>query len=106
MDRIILVAILAGLAMIYRKQQQLKFKIMATKAELLAIASELRGSIANIGADITRILEQNADNIPDDVIAEFRTLADDAKALADRTPEAESPEGPVESPEGPTEPTE
>ncbi len=71
---------------------------MATKQDLMNIAAELRSSLGNIGDDITRILEQNADNIPDDVVAEFRQIADQAKAIADRTPESESPEGPQEPP--------
>lgn len=76
-----------------------KLNQMATKAEVLAIAKEIGDALTNIGDDITRLVDANQDNIPDDVVAEFRSLADRAKAVADRTPEdTESPEEPVEPP--------
>lgn len=84
-------------------EQLLKIKQdMPTKAEFSALAQELRDAFLNISNDITRLTDQLAaggmtDAEEAEVLEEFRTLAADAKALADRTPEA---------PTEPTEPTE
>lgn len=65
--------------------------------QLLAIAAELRGTLGNIGNDITRLTDQVANgNTSPEVIAEFRSIADAAKAIADRTPEETEPEQPTE----------
>lgn len=88
----ILILNIIGLAFIILKQNK-----MATKQDLLNIAGELRSALSNIGDDITRLTDQIANGgISDDVIAEFRSLADGAKAIADRTPEEPTePEVPV-----------
>lgn len=71
---------------------------MPTKAEFQAIAQEFRDAFLNISNDITRLTDQLAaggmtDAEEAEVFEEFRTLAADAKALADKTPET-----PVEPP--------
>lgn len=76
-----------------------KLNNMATKEELLAIATEIKSSLGNLGDDITRLTDQVAGgNIGEDVIAEFRGIADQIKSLADRTPETTTP--PDETPQG------
>lgn len=65
---------------------------MPTKAEFQAVAQEFRDAFLNISNDITRLTDQLAaggmtDAEEAEVLTEFRTLAADAKALADKTPE-------------------
>lgn len=76
-----------------------KLNNMPTKAEFQAIAQEFRDAFLNISNDITRLTDQlGSGGLTDaeeaEVLEEFRTLAADAKALAEKTPET------------PTEPTE
>jgi hypothetical protein len=76
-----------------------KLNNMATKQELLAIATEIKASLGNLGDDITRLTDKvESGDVGDDVIAEFRGIADQIKSLADRTPEegTESPATPAE----------
>jgi len=80
-------------------------KNMPTKAEFQAIAQEFRDAFLNISNDITRLTNQLAaggmtDAEEAEVLEEFRTLAADAKALADKTPEA--PPTPEPEPGQPT----
>ena len=63
---------------------------MPTKAEFQAIAQEFRDAFLNISNDITRLTDQlGTGGLTDaeeaEVLEEFRTLAADAKALAERT---------------------
>lgn len=65
---------------------------MPTKAEFQAVAQEFRDAFLNISNDITRLTDQLGnpgltDAEEAEILAEFRTLAADAKALADRTVE-------------------
>lgn len=81
------------------KTINLKLNNVPTKSEFQAIAQELRDAFLNISEDITRLTD--AISVPGglseaeeaEIFAEFRTIAADAKALADKTPEA-----PVEPP--------
>ena len=76
---------------------------MPTKAEFQAVAQEFRDAFLNISNDITRLTDQLGnpgltDAEEAEILAEFRTLAADAKALADKTPETPTeptPEPPV-----------
>jgi hypothetical protein len=75
------------------KSINLKLNNVPTKAEFQAVAQEFRDAFLNISNDITRLTDQLGnpgltDAEEAEVLAEFRTLAADAKALADRTPEA------------------
>lgn len=75
------------------KAINLKLDTMPTKAEFQAIAQEFRDAFLNISNDITRLTDQLAaggmtEAEEAEVLEEFRTLAADAKALADKTPEA------------------
>jgi hypothetical protein len=74
---------------------------MPTKAEFQAVAQEFRDAFLNISNDITRLTDQLStggltDAEEQEVIAEFRQLATDAKAIADRTTEPTTP--PIEPP--------
>ena len=82
-----------------------KLNNVPTKAEFQAIAQEFRDAFLNISNDITRLTDSLAnggltDAEEAEVLEEFRTLAADAKALADKTPEA--PTEPVPNPDTPT----
>lgn len=79
-----------------------KLNNMPTKAEFQAIAQEFRDAFLNISNDITRLTDQlGAGGLTEaeeaEVLEEFRTLAADAKALAEKTPEA--PTEPTPNPE-------
>lgn len=92
MDRLLLVAILAGLAVIYRKQRCLTQKLlnMPTKEEFDAAFAEIGDSLTNVSEDITQLTdslaagdlsaEQEAD-----VFTKLRGVADTIKQIADRT---------------------
>lgn len=74
------------------KAINLKLDTMPTKTEFQAIAQEFRDAFLNISNDITRLTDQLAaggmtEAEEAEVLEEFRTLAADAKALADKTPE-------------------
>ena len=76
-------------------------KNMPTKAEFQAIAQEFRDAFLNISNDITRLTDQLAaggmtEAEEAEVLEEFRTLAADAKALADKTPDQQTPTEPTE----------
>ena len=78
-----------------------KLNNVPTKAEFQAIAQEFRDAFLNISNDITRLTDQLAaggmtDAEEAEVLEEFRTLAADAKALADKTPETQTPTEPTE----------
>lgn len=65
---------------------------MPTKAEFQAVAQEFRDAFLNISNDITRLTDALGnpgltDAEEAEILAEFRTLAADAKALAERTAE-------------------
>lgn len=67
---------------------------MATKQELLDEFAKQNEAIANIGADIDRILEGAGDNIPAEVLAAAKEQTAKLQDLAARNPEPETP--PVE----------
>lgn len=69
---------------------------MPTKAEFEAALTEVTTSLENIAADITRLTDQLAtgglsDAEEQEVFAQLRAVADRAKAIADATPEPETP---------------
>jgi len=77
-----------------------KLNNVPTKAEFQAVAQEFRDAFLNISNDITRLTDSLANGGLTDaeeveVLEEFRTLAADAKALAERTPEATEPTEPT-----------
>lgn len=68
-----------------------------TKAEFQQALDEVTGSLDNIAADITRLTDQleagglsEADEA--EVFSQLRAVADRAKAIADTTPESETPQ--------------
>lgn len=74
-----------------------KLNNVPTKAEFQAVAQEFRDAFLNISNDITRLTDALGnpgltDAEEAEILAEFRTLAADAKALADRTAEPPTPE--------------
>lgn len=63
-----------------------------SKEEFSGLATEIRTALQNLSADITRLTDslQNGgltEAQEEEVYNEFRTLADEIKTLADRTPE-------------------
>lgn len=83
-----------------------KLNNMPTKAEFQAAFDEVGGALTNIAQDITQLtdsLESGDLSATEeaDVFAQLRGIADQAKALADRT---KAPGETVESPEQPDSP--
>lgn len=71
---------------------------MPTKEEFQAAFAELGGSLTNISEDITRLTDslQSGELTAEEeteVYNQLRGIADQAKAIADRTAEAGAPEG-------------
>lgn len=74
-----------------------KLNNLMTKLEFQTALDEVTGSLDNIAADITRLTDQletgglsEADEA--EVFAQLRAVADRAKAIADTTPDAETPQ--------------
>jgi septation ring formation regulator EzrA len=71
---------------------QIKTKMAKSREEFGSLAAEIRASLTNLSDDITRLTDRLqggglTEAQEEEVYAEFRSLADDVKALADRTPE-------------------
>lgn len=67
-----------------------------TKQEWRGLAVEFRGIFLNIANDITRLTDQlQREDLTaqeeEEIFTEFRTLADEARAIAEKTPEQPQP---------------
>jgi hypothetical protein len=78
------------------KRINIKLINMPSKQEFQDALTEVTSSLENIAADITRLTDQLAnggltDAEEQEVFAALRAVADRAKAIADATPESETP---------------
>lgn len=69
---------------------------MATKQEFIDALNEVTGSLENIAADITKLTDQlQTGNLSEadetEIFNQLRGIADRARALADQTPDTETP---------------
>lgn len=92
----LLIMILLGVMLSYSflstELNLIKQEMARTKQEFTDLAAEVRTAFANIGEDITRLTDQLqrtdlTEAEEEEIFAEFRALADEANALAGRTPE-------------------
>jgi hypothetical protein len=75
----------------------LKLTNMPTKAEFQQALDEVTSSLENIAADVTRLTDQLengglSEAEEAEVFTQLRAVADRAKAIADTTPESETPQ--------------
>jgi len=101
METVLLIIILFGIVLSYSflstEIKLIKEDMARTRQEFSDLATEVRTAFANIGADITRLTDQlQRDDLTEaeeeEIFTEFRALADEANALAGRTPEPPAPE--------------